>query len=168
MKTLVLFLLGLLILPVALGLILGRATPTRYYNNLIFSVACLAASLGWWSLFVLWTQRGYERRWQQFRARSWQQIAGRFDDGEVITMRKGRSGKVAGYQVWLGYDYMADGDQTGLYILPFVGEFPSKEVAEEYRKRAANMDIIVHVSPRNPGRSCVIDDDVRLLVREQK
>jgi hypothetical protein len=166
-KTLVFFLLGLAFLPSAVALILLWATPIRDHNDLIFSFACLGVMLGWVALFILWIRRAYGRRWQQFRARSWRQIAGRFDDGEIVTMRKGRSGKIAGYQVWLGYDYVADGEQTGLYTLPFVGEFPTGEVAEECRKRAANRNVVVRVSPRNPKRSCVFDEDVRPLIGEQ-
>jgi hypothetical protein len=118
------------------------------------------------AVVIQWTQGGYGRRWQQFRARSWRQIAGKFDGGEIVTMQKSRSGKITGYQVWLGYDYLADGAQTGLYTLPFAGEFPSREAAEKYRKRAANRDVVVRVSPRDPKRSCVSDEGVRLLVGE--
>lgn len=82
-------------------------------------------------------------------------------------MQKAGPGKIAGYQVWLGHDYLADGEQTGLYALPFVGEFPTEEVAETHRKRAANRNVVVRVSPRNPKHSCVFDEDVRLLIDEQ-
>jgi hypothetical protein len=166
-KTIVFFILGLGFLPIAVALMLLWVTPIRDHNNLIFSLVCLVMMLGWVALFILWTRRGYGRRWQQFRARSWRQIAGRFNDGEIVTMRKGGSGKIAGYQVWLEYDYAADGDQTGLYTLPFVGDFPSEEVAEKYRKRAANQDVAVRVSPSNPKHSCVFDEDVRFLISEQ-
>jgi hypothetical protein len=166
-KTVVVFILGLGFLPSAVAVILVWATPMRGRNDLIFDVACLAAMLGWVTLFILWIRRGYGRRWQQFRARSWRQIASSFDDGEIVTMRKGRSSKIAGCQVWLGYDYLADGEQTGLYTLPFVGEFPTEDVAEKYRKRAANRNVVVRVSSRNPKHSCVFDEDVRLLIGEQ-
>ena len=79
-------------------------------------------------------------------------------------MRKGRSGPISGYQVWVGYEYEADGDQIGIYTLPFSGEFPTKEAAEEFRKLVADQSVIVCVSPRNPKRSCVLDDDVRPLI----
>jgi len=164
-KTLVAFALGLAFLPIAVALILIRATPLRDHHGL-FSFVCYAAVLGWIALFILWTQRGYARRWQQFRARSWQELAGKFDEGEIVTMRKGRSGKITGYQVWLGYDYFAGGEQSGLYILPFVGEFPTEEVAEKCRRKAGNRDVAVRVSPLNPKRSCVLDQDVRLLIGE--
>lgn len=165
--TTVVFVLGLAILPVGVAFILVWATPVRDRNDSIFSLVCLVATTGWLALFILWTRRGYGRRWRQFQARSWRQIAGRFDDGEIITMRKGGSKKIAGYQVWLGYDYVADGDQTGLYTLPFVGDFPSEEVAEKCRKRAANQEVAVRVSPRNSKHSCVVDEDVRLIIGEQ-
>ncbi len=166
-KTIVFFLLGLGLLPSVVAFVLVRAIPIRDHNDLIFNFACLGVMLGWVALFILWIRRGYGRRWQQFRARSWRQIAGRFDDGEIVAMRKGRSRKIAGYQVWLGYDYLADGEQVGLYTLPFVGEFPTEEVAEKCRKRAANRNVVVRVSPRNPKRSCVFDEDVRILIGEQ-
>ena len=166
-KTLVFSVLGLGLLQIAVVLILVWATPIRYHNDTILSFVYLGMTLAWVASIILWTQRGYGRRWQQFRGRSWRQISGKFDDGEIVAMRKGRSRKIAGYQVWLGYDYLADGEQTGLYTLPFVGEFPSEEVAEKYRKQAANRDVVVRVSPRNPKNSCVFDEDVRLLVGEQ-
>jgi hypothetical protein len=150
-KTLVFFLVGLGLLQIAVVLILVWATPIRYHNDTILSFVYLGMTLGWVASIILWTQRGYGRRWQRFRARSWRQISGKFDDGEIVAMRKGRSRKIAGYQVRLGYDYLADGEQTGLYTLPFVGEFPSEEVAEKYRKQAANRDVVVRVSPRNPN-----------------
>jgi energy-coupling factor transporter transmembrane protein EcfT len=162
-KTLVFFILGLVFLPIAVAFILIWTTPARDHSDLLFNFACFGAMLGWVTLFIVWTRRGYGRKCQQFRARSWGQIAGRFDDGEIVTMRKGRS-KIAGFQVWLGYEYQADGEQAGLYTLPFVGEFPSEEVAESYRKRAANREIVVRVAPRKPKRSCVLDEDVRLLI----
>jgi hypothetical protein len=165
-KTLIFFILGLGLLPSAVALILVRAAPARGHNVLMFDFVYLGVMLGWVALFILWIRRGYGRKWQQGRARSWRQIAGRLDDGKIVTMRKGRSGKIAGYQVWLGYDYLADGEQTGLYTLPFVGEFPTEEVAEEYRRLAANRSVPVRVSPRNPKRSCVLDEDVRLLIGE--
>jgi len=163
--TLIFFILGLAVLPIAVAFILLWATPSRDHNGPIFDLVCSGVMLGWVALFILWIRRGYGRRLEQFRARSWPQIAGRFDDGEIVTIRKGGSGKIAGYQVWFGYE--ADGDQTGLYSLPFVGEFSSEEVAEKYRKKVANQDVIVRVSPRNPKHSCVFDEDVRLLIDEQ-
>ena len=79
-------------------------------------------------------------------------------------MRKGRSKKIAGYQVWFFYDYEADGDQGDLYTLPFSGEFPTEQEAEEFRELVADQSIIVRVSPRRPKRSCVLDEDVKPLV----
>lgn len=163
-KTFALVLLGLGVLPSAVALLLLRVAPIRYQNKETFTLVYSGVMLGWIALFILWSRRGYGRRWQHFRARSWRQVAGRFDDGDIVTMKKGHSEKIAGYQVWLAYEYSADGDQVGVYTLPFVGEFPSEEAAEEYRKRAANQNVVVRVSPRNPKRSCVFDEDVRLLV----
>jgi hypothetical protein len=96
---------------------------------------------------ILWHLR-YERKWRQFRAQHWHQISGKFDDGDIVTMRKGRAGPISGYQIWLGYDYEAEGEQVGLYTLPFYGEFPNKEVAEQCRMKIANRAVIVRVSPR--------------------
>ena len=161
---LVLFILGLAVLPIAVAFILIWTTPAQHHSDLLFSFACLGGMLGWVTLFIVWTRRGYGRKCQQFVARSWGQTPGRFDDGEIVPMRKGRSEKIAGYQVWLGYEYQAGGEQFGLYTLPFVGEFSSEEIAESYRKKVANQEIGVRVAPRKPKRSCVLDEDVRLLL----
>lgn len=112
---------------------------------------------------ILWHLR-YRRKWQQFRGRNWPQVQSKFDGGEIVTMYKGRTKSIAGYQVWLGYDYQADGEQTALYTLPFTGEFANTEEAEKCRHLVAHRDIIVHVSPRNLKRSVVLDEDVKLLI----
>ena len=61
-------------------------------------------------------------------------MPGRFDEGEIVAMRKRRSGPIAGYQVWLGYDNAVDGEQVGLYTLPFFGDFSTKDAAEQCRE----------------------------------
>jgi hypothetical protein len=161
-KTLVYFALGLVFLfclPSAVAFILLWATPIRDHNGLIFNFVCLGVMLGLAALLILWHLR-YRRKWQQIRAKDWQQLSGRFDEGEIVTMRKRRAGPISGYQVWLGYDYEVDGEQVGLYTLPFFGEFPNKDAAEQCRMKVADRAIIVRVSPRNPKRSCVLDQDV--------
>ena len=113
---------------------------------------------------VLWDRR-YRRKWQQFRARNWRQVAGRLDEGEIVPMLKGRSSTISGYQIWFGYDYEAGGEQVGIYTLPFSGEFRTQEEAEVFRKLAADQSVIVRVSPRNPKRSCILDEDVGPLIQ---
>ena len=122
-------------------------------------VIVLGMALG--AAVLLWHLR-YRRMWQQYRAKDWEQVAGEFDEGDIVEMRAGRTGRgrVTGYQVWFGYYYEAEGEQGGLYTLPFFGEFPKKDTAEQCRTRVANRTIIVRVSPRNPKRSCVLDKDV--------
>lgn len=127
--------------------------------TLAYSAVILAVGVG----YILWDRR-YRRAWQQFRARNWQQVAGKFDKGEIVTMRKARSHAITGYQVWLGYDYKVDAEETGLYTLPFSGEFSTEEEAEKRRKLVAHSSVMVRVSPRNPRRSCILDDDVRPLI----
>lgn len=110
--------------------------------------------------FILW-QRRYGRMWKQYRAKDWEQIAGEFDEGDIVAMRAGR--RVTGYQVLFGYYYDAEdagGEQCGLYTLPFFGKFPDKDTAEQCRVKVANRKISVRVSPRNPKHSCVLDQDV--------
>jgi len=65
--------------------------------------------------------------WRQFRARDWQQVWAKFDEGDIVGMSAGRSGRITGYQVWFGYDYEAEGVHVAIYTLPFVGEFPNKD-----------------------------------------
>jgi hypothetical protein len=110
------------------------------------------------AVWTLWV-RHYSRIWVDYRSRGWQRVAGRFDDGEVVTMRKARSKTIAGYEVWLGYDYQAEGEQAGLYRLPR----KSKEDAETALSRLANQHMTVRVAPRNPKRSHVSEDLAALL-----
>ncbi len=145
-------------MPTALFFLVRHRDESPIFT-LAYSAVILALVVG----LILWERR-YRRKWQQFRARSWRQVAGRFDEGEVVTMRKGGSHAVSGYEVWVGYDYEADGDQTGIYTLPFSSEFPTKEEAEESRKLVAHQSVIVRVSTRNPKRSCILDEDVMPLI----
>ena len=105
-----------------------------------------------------------QRRWQQARARAWRRVAGKFDEGEVITMRKGRSGEISGYKVWMGYEYREEEEDGGIYTLPVSGEFETIDEAERCRKVMAFQPITVRVSPRNPKKSCVFDQDITHLL----
>jgi Protein of unknown function (DUF3592) len=131
----------------------------RNPGPLWFDLAYSAAISLLLAAFILWDRR-YRRHWQQYRARNWAQVMGRFDEGEVVTMFKGRSKTIAGYEVMFVYQYDRDGEQDGAYRLPFYGEYKTQDEAEEYRKRIADAQVPVRVSPRNPKRSCVLDDDV--------
>ena len=72
-------------------------------------------------------------------------------------MRKGRSGEIAGYEVWLGYEYHCDGEQGGLYRTK---EMESKEEAEKVLRQLANRHIVVRIHPRRPSKSRVLDEDL--------
>ena len=129
----------------------------------LFTLGYSAVLLGIVAVLIYWSRRG-RRQFQQKRAREWTPLTGKFDEGEVITMRKGRSEDISGYQVWFGYEYYLDGEQGGLYTLPFRGEFATPEEAEECRKQLAERVVTVTVSPRNPKRSGVLDEDVRPMM----
>lgn len=139
--------------------LLVRGNEAPGWFTLAYSAVILSGVVG----YILWIRLG-RRKWDQARALNWPQAMANFDDGEIVTMRKGRSETIAGYEVWFGYDYQQDGEQEGLYTLPFRGEFKTEEGAEEYRKTVANTRIPVRVSPRNPKRSCVLDHDVAPLL----
>jgi hypothetical protein len=113
------------------------------------------------AFWILW-DNGYRRRWTQRRARNWQSVSEKFDEGDIVPKMGGRSG--VGYQVRLGYDYPGDGQQAGTYTLPFYGVFRSEKEAEECRQLVANRNIPVRVSPRDPKQFAVLDDDVKLLL----
>jgi hypothetical protein len=133
-------------------LFLSRSGGESPIFDLIFGAVILSLV----AIYILWERR-YRRAWNQSRARGWRQVMSRFDNGEVVRMLKGRSKVVAGYQVWLAYEYKSEGDQVGIYTLPFSSyEFSSEEEAEKCRKLVANQNIPVRVSDRNPKRSCVL------------
>jgi hypothetical protein len=136
-------------------LILLRRPPENGTFDLLYG----GAALTFLAVFVLWDRR-YRTRWLNYRTRNWKRIEGVFDEGEVITMRKGRSESVAGYQVWLGYDYEADGEQAGLYRLPR----KTKEEAEAALSKLAHQRVVVRVAPRNSKRSFVSDEDLSALL----
>jgi hypothetical protein len=137
-----------------------RREPESLWALLVNSAAVLAVI----AVVILWN-RGWGRQWQQTRVRNWPTVSGKFDEGEVITMRKGRSGEISGYKVYLGYEY-DQGDELdgGLYTLPVSGEFETPEDAERYRKVMSDQHILVRVSPRNPKRSGVLDEDIKHLL----
>jgi len=136
---------------------LGEHAPLGY--TAIYSTVMLSGLVG----YILWDRR-YRRKWRQARARNWPQTLAKFDEGEIVRMRKGRSKDIAGYQVWLGYEYDRGISHDGLYTLPYCGEFKTEEQAEECRKILAHAKVPVRVSPRNPKRSCVLDFDVARLL----
>ncbi len=129
----------------------------------VFDILFSAVIFGIAACLILWN-RIYQRKWPQIWARKWPQVAGRFDEGEVITMRKGSSGDISGYQVWIGYEYVCQGEQGGLYTLPFSGEYKTAEEAEECLKLVAKRNVMVRVSPNRPGRSAILDRDVAPLL----
>jgi len=136
-------------------------------NNLLRSRGASPVATFWLGLVMLafaaaislWHRR-YGRIWQQFRAKEWEQVSGRFDEGDIVEMTASGTKRITGYQVWLGYDYEAEGEQVGVYTLPFFGEFPDRDAVEKCRMRVANRAIIVRVSRRNAKHSCVLDEDV--------
>lgn len=67
-------------------------------------------------LVVLWDRR-YRREWQQFHTKNWPKVEGIFvsGEGEVVTMRKGSSKTIAGYEARLYYEYQYEGEQNGIY-----------------------------------------------------
>jgi hypothetical protein len=145
-------------MPPACFLLLRHDTDPPLFT-LAYCVVFLLVGVG----IILWDRR-YRRAWQQLRARNWQQVAGKFDHGEIVTMRKAKSRTITGYQAWFGYEYEGDGGESGLYTLPISGEFSTEEEAEESRKLLARRSVMVRVSPRNSKRSCVLDDDVKPLM----
>jgi hypothetical protein len=139
----------------AWSLVVFRRQP----ENLKFDLLYCGAMLAFLAVFVAWDRR-YRRTWHNYRSRNWRRIEGLFDEGEVITMRKARSQTVAGYEVWLGYDYEAEGEQVGVYRLPR----KTKDEAEAAPNKLANQRIVVRVSPRNSKRSFVSDEDLSALL----
>jgi hypothetical protein len=76
-------------------LLLFRHQPENRVFDLLYGGAVLTFLAG----SVLWDRR-YRRRWQNYQSRNWKRIDGRFDEGEVLAMRKARSTSIAGYEVW--------------------------------------------------------------------
>ena len=75
-------------------------------------------------------------------------------------VRKARSKSIAGYEVWLGYDYEAEAEQVGVFRLPR----KSKDGADAALSTLAHQRIVVRVDPDNPDRSFVSDDDLIALL----
>jgi hypothetical protein len=140
----------------ATSLILLKHQTENSVFPLVYSITVLVLLFA----YALW-DRQYRRKWQQSRAKRWQKVEGEFDEGEVITMLKGRSKTIAGYEVSLGYEYQADGEQGGVYYLP---EMKTKEEAETALKLLANKTIVVRVAPGRPDRSRVVDEDLAVLL----
>jgi hypothetical protein len=136
-------------------LLLFRHRPENGMFDLLYGGVVLTFLAG----SVLWDRR-YRRRWQNYRSRNWKRIDGRFDEGEVITMRKARSKSIAGYEVWLAYDYEAEGERVGVFRLPR----KSKDDADAALSTLAHQRLVVRVNPDNPDRSFVSDDDLIALL----
>ena len=104
--------------------------------------------------FILWDRR-YRRVWQQYRAEKWSQSDGHFSSGEVIMMKTARTKRVAGFEVWMHYQYNAGKGKTmtGIYRRPL----STREAAEAYVNRLAQQRIPVRRSDATPSDSCVLD-----------
>jgi hypothetical protein len=111
-------------------------------------------------LLILWDRR-YRREWQQFRARDWPKVEGIFvsGEGEVVTMRRGSSKTIAGYEVHHYYEYQCDGEQYGIYKR----FFSTKPEAEAFLKLLDGQRTPVRVRPGKPSRSNILDRDVEAL-----
>jgi len=133
-----------------LVLILLRRDSGSGAFELVFGGAVFALIAAW----TLW-ERVYARKWHEYRSRNWTRVEGQFDEGEVIAMRRARSQTISGYEVWLGYDYHAEGEQNGLYR---VSE-GRKHEADAALTALAHKRIVVRVNPRNPKRSFVSEND---------
>jgi hypothetical protein len=125
--------------------------------DFIFSAVLLSVL----AALTLWDR--CHRSWQQSLARRWPKLEGKFDEGEIVTMKKGRSNTIAGYEVWLGYEYQAEGEQDGAYTR----RFTTKEEAEAFLKLLADQTIFVRVARGNPKRSRVLDEDLSVLLKNQ-
>jgi hypothetical protein len=134
--------------------ILDRRAATPIYD-----LSYSALLLGIVVALILWDRR-YRRKWQQGRARKWPRVSGQFDEGEIVTMRRGRSDTIAGYDVYLGYSYQSVGEQTGLYTC----FFPTEDAAKTALELLANRAVTVRVAPSNPRKSRVLDEDLRELL----
>jgi Protein of unknown function (DUF3592) len=111
-------------------------------------------------LLILWNRR-YQREWQQFRAKDWPKVEGTFvsGEGEVVTMRRGSSKTIAGYEARLYYEYQCDGEQHGIYAR----FFSTRPDAEEFLRLLDGQKIAVRVKQRKPSKSYILDRDVELL-----
>jgi hypothetical protein len=144
--------------------LLGFWLLTRRTENGRFDLIYSGILFVFVTAFILWDRR-YRRRWQEFRARNWLEVPGRFDEGEIITMMKGRSKTVAGYEVCMGYEYQTEGEQGGVYRYP---EMPNREDAEAMLKLLADKNIVVRVDPSKPSRSYVLGNDAERLLSIQR
>ena len=117
-------------------------------------VACIL------TLFILWDRR-YRREWLQFRAKDWPKVEGIFvsGEGEVVTMRRGSSKTIAGYEARLYYEYQRGGEQYGIYTR----FFSTKPEAEAFLKLLEGQKIPVRVKQRKPSRSYILDRDIEFL-----
>jgi hypothetical protein len=142
---------ALMLTEISFALKLGY-TP-RY--DLLFGLinVCIVIAL------ILWG-RLYRRKWQQRRGEGWPQVEGIFvpGEGEVVTMRRGSSKTIAGYEAWLYYEYQCDGERDGIYTR----FFPTKPEAQAFLKILEGQKVPVRVKPGKPSKSCVLDRDVEL------
>jgi hypothetical protein len=113
----------------------------------IFDLYFAIAVAGMLAIFVLWDRR-YRPKWHPFRARNWLQAEGQFlpGSGELVTMRKGRSRDIAGFEVWLDYGYQS-GDKLEGTNRRF---FRTKSEAQALIARLEGQRILVTYRPENP------------------
>jgi len=111
-------------------------------------------------IWIAW-DRSWHRKYQQWIARAWPVAIGKFNEGEVIPMLKGRSKEIAGYVVCINYKYASGISYHGVY---FTREFSTEEEAEECLQRLENQSIPVRTYPQKPQKSRIRDSDLAPLL----
>ena len=122
-----------------------------------FLVFCLIV---FFILLNLWNRR-YRREWQQFRAKDWPIVEGIIvsGEGEIVTMTKGSSNKIAGYEAQVYCEYQCDGEHGGIYTR----FFSTAPEAEAFVKLLEGKKIPVRVKQQKASRSYILDRDVELV-----
>ena len=100
------------------------------------------------------------RIWVQRRARNWPAVPGKFKQGEVVRVVRGRYNDKVVYSVCIDYDYSAGESSEGVYSCTYIREFPTREGAETFLKRLENRSVSIRVAPDKPATSYILDEDV--------
>lgn len=121
----------------------------------------MSSVIGFISIGVVLWNRGYWYAWRQFRARQWPQVQGRFSSGKVVALMKGRTNSIAGYQLWLHYEYRAGKGLSGNGL--YKRTFDRREDAEAWLNRIKGQKFPVRMARNQPSVSCLLEQDLAFL-----
>ena len=106
------------------------------------------------------------RIWVQRRARNWPAVPGKFKQGAVVRVVRGRYNDKVVYSVCIDYDYSAGESSKASTVALTYGNFPPVKEQRHSSSALKNRSVSIRVAPDKPATSYILDEDVAFSPRE--